>query len=87
MSRIVGFIGGIGRASAGAFGSPRSATGDALLAPSIIRRLIAEFAARPDPQQPTPRLAELTDRERTSSPSLPVGSATPRSPDSSSSAR
>ena len=40
------------------------ATGDALLAPSITRRLIAEFAARPDPQQPTPHLAELTDRER-----------------------
>jgi DNA-binding NarL/FixJ family response regulator len=38
------------------------AAGEALLAPSITRRLIAEFAARPDPQQP--RLAELTDRER-----------------------
>jgi DNA-binding NarL/FixJ family response regulator len=40
------------------------AAGDALLAPGITRRLIAEFAARPDPQQPTARLAELTDRER-----------------------
>jgi DNA-binding NarL/FixJ family response regulator len=40
------------------------AAGEALLAPSITRRLIAEFAARPDPQRPTPRLAELTDRER-----------------------
>jgi DNA-binding NarL/FixJ family response regulator len=40
------------------------AAGDALLAPSITRRLIAEFAARPDPQQPAAHLAELTDRER-----------------------
>ncbi len=40
------------------------AAGDALLAPSITRRLIAEFASRPDPHQPSPRLAELTDRER-----------------------
>jgi DNA-binding NarL/FixJ family response regulator len=42
------------------------AAGDALLAPSITRRLIAEFAARP---HPTPRartdaLAAITDRER-----------------------
>jgi len=40
------------------------AAGDALLAPGITRRLIAEFAARRDPQQPAPRLAELTERER-----------------------
>jgi DNA-binding NarL/FixJ family response regulator len=40
------------------------AAGEALLAPSITRRLIAEFASRRDPQQPSPRLAELTDRER-----------------------
>jgi DNA-binding NarL/FixJ family response regulator len=40
------------------------AGGEALLAPSITRRLIAEFASRRDPQQPSPRLAELTDRER-----------------------
>jgi DNA-binding NarL/FixJ family response regulator len=40
------------------------AAGDALLAPSITRRLIAEFAARPDPQRPVARLADLTDRER-----------------------
>jgi DNA-binding NarL/FixJ family response regulator len=39
------------------------ATGDALLAPSITRRLIAEFAARPDPQKPPAQLAALTDRE------------------------
>ena len=40
------------------------AAGDALIAPNVTRRLIAEFAARRDPQQPAPRLAELTDRER-----------------------
>ena len=39
------------------------AAGDALLAPSITRRLIAEFAARRDPAQPPPALAELTERE------------------------
>jgi len=41
------------------------AAGDALLAPGITRRLIAEFARRPDPTQITPAaLAALTDRER-----------------------
>ena len=40
------------------------AAGDALLAPSITRRLIAEFAARPDPTDTSDRLAGLTDRER-----------------------
>jgi DNA-binding NarL/FixJ family response regulator len=40
------------------------AAGEALLAPSITRRLIAEFAARRDPAVPPPALAELTDRER-----------------------
>jgi DNA-binding NarL/FixJ family response regulator len=40
------------------------AAGEALLAPSITRRLIAEFAARRDPAVPPPGLAELTDRER-----------------------
>jgi DNA-binding NarL/FixJ family response regulator len=40
------------------------AAGEALLAPSITRRLIAEFAARPDPQAPPEQLAELTERER-----------------------
>jgi DNA-binding NarL/FixJ family response regulator len=39
------------------------AAGDALLAPRITRRLIAEFAAREDPAQPPAALAELTDRE------------------------
>ena len=40
------------------------AAGDALLAPSITRRLIAEFAARRDPVKPPAALTELTERER-----------------------
>jgi DNA-binding NarL/FixJ family response regulator len=41
------------------------AAGDALLAPGITRRLIAEFARRPDPSRVTPAaLQGLTDRER-----------------------
>ena len=41
------------------------AAGDALLAPSVTRRLIAEFARRPEPSPVTPAgLATLTDRER-----------------------
>jgi DNA-binding NarL/FixJ family response regulator len=40
------------------------AAGDALIAPRITRRLIAEFAARRDPTQPPDALADLTDRER-----------------------
>ena len=41
------------------------AAGDALLAPSVTRRLIAEFARRPDPTQVAPAaLQALTDRER-----------------------
>jgi DNA-binding NarL/FixJ family response regulator len=39
------------------------AAGDALLAPSITRRLISEFARRPDPRTPLAELAELTGRE------------------------
>ena len=39
------------------------AAGNALLAPSITRRLIAEFAARPDPREPLAQLEELTGRE------------------------
>jgi DNA-binding NarL/FixJ family response regulator len=39
------------------------AAGDALLDPSVTKRLIAEFAARPDPTTPPAQLAELTDRE------------------------
>jgi DNA-binding NarL/FixJ family response regulator len=40
------------------------AAGDALLAPGITRRLIAEFAGRRDPHTPPPELGELTERER-----------------------
>jgi DNA-binding NarL/FixJ family response regulator len=41
------------------------AAGDALLAPRITRRLIAEFARRPDPSRAAPAaLGHLTDRER-----------------------
>jgi DNA-binding NarL/FixJ family response regulator len=40
------------------------AGGDALLAPSVTRRLISEFAARPDPQTAPAELDELTRRER-----------------------
>jgi DNA-binding NarL/FixJ family response regulator len=41
------------------------AAGDALLAPRVTRRLIAEFARRPEPSAVTPAaLAALTDRER-----------------------
>jgi DNA-binding NarL/FixJ family response regulator len=41
------------------------AAGDALLAPSVTRRLIEEFARRPEPAAAAPAaLAALTDRER-----------------------
>lgn len=41
------------------------AAGDALLAPTITRRLIEEFVRQPPPGQTTPRqLDELTERER-----------------------
>ena len=41
------------------------ASGDALLAPSVTRRLIQEFAKRPEPQaRKTKQLESLTDRER-----------------------
>jgi DNA-binding NarL/FixJ family response regulator len=40
------------------------AAGDALIAPSITKRLIAEFAARRDPNEPPGAVAELTGRER-----------------------
>ena len=40
------------------------AAGDALIAPSITRRLISEFAARPDPKRARQRLSDLTNRER-----------------------
>jgi DNA-binding NarL/FixJ family response regulator len=37
--------------------------GNALLAPSITKRLIAEFVRRPDPSEPPAQLGELTGRE------------------------
>ena len=40
------------------------AAGDALLSPSITRRLIAEFANRPQPPPAADGLDELTERER-----------------------
>jgi DNA-binding NarL/FixJ family response regulator len=41
------------------------AAGEALLAPSVTRRLIEEFATRPDPHRTPPEALEvLTDRER-----------------------
>lgn len=40
------------------------ASGDALLSPSVTRRLIAEFASRSRPSVPTSILAALTERER-----------------------
>ena len=40
------------------------AAGEALIAPRITRRLIAEFAARRDPVEPPAAVAELTERER-----------------------
>jgi DNA-binding NarL/FixJ family response regulator len=39
-------------------------SGEALLAPSITRRLIEEFARRPEAPSQPPELEELTDRER-----------------------
>jgi DNA-binding NarL/FixJ family response regulator len=40
------------------------AAGDALLSPSVTRRLIAEFATRAKEPRPSPHLNSLTDRER-----------------------
>lgn len=41
-----------------------AAHGGALIAPTITRRLIAEFAGRITPPEPSPRLGRLTERER-----------------------
>jgi DNA-binding NarL/FixJ family response regulator len=41
-----------------------AARGDALISPSVTRRLIAEFAGRVKAPEPSPRLAALTERER-----------------------
>jgi DNA-binding NarL/FixJ family response regulator len=40
------------------------AAGDALLAPSVTRRLIAYYVRQPDDRRPPPALDELTPRER-----------------------
>src|ERR671910_945505 len=40
------------------------AVGDALLSPSVTRRLIGEFATRTRESRPAPALGVLTDRER-----------------------
>ncbi len=40
------------------------ARGDALLSPSVTRRVIAQFAGRPAGPRPTPELGALTERER-----------------------
>ena len=39
------------------------AAGEALLAPSVTRRLIADYAARPAPREPSAALSPLTERE------------------------
>ena len=41
------------------------ASGEALLAPSVTRRLVEAFVARPEPAAPSPAMVDaLTDRER-----------------------
>jgi DNA-binding NarL/FixJ family response regulator len=40
------------------------ATGDALIAPGVTRRLIEEFAARPEPARPRRTVEGITERER-----------------------
>jgi DNA-binding NarL/FixJ family response regulator len=40
------------------------ATGDALIAPSITRRLIEEFVGRPEPARPRQEVDGITERER-----------------------
>jgi len=63
------------------------ARGDALLSPTLTRRLIAELAAIPDPQLPSSDLLdELTPANARSSRSSRSASATPPSPSGSSSA-
>ena len=57
------------------------AAGDALLAPGVTRRLIQEFARRPEPAAVAPAaLAALTDREREVLALVARGCPTPRSP-------
>jgi DNA-binding NarL/FixJ family response regulator len=40
------------------------AAGDALIAPSVTRRLIAQFAGRPEPRPPRREIGGITERER-----------------------
>src|SRR5271155_121208 len=63
------------------------AAGDALLAPTVTRRLIADFARLRPPQRPHHQdLATLTPRETEILPLLATVSPTTRSPTASSSA-
>jgi DNA-binding NarL/FixJ family response regulator len=65
-----------------------AASGDALLAPAVTRRLIEEFARRPMPDpELTAQLGSLTERERESSSIWREGSQTRRSLASSTLAR
>jgi len=56
------------------------ARGDALIAPSVTRRLIAEFAGRIKHPDPSPRLNALTEREREVMTLVAAGLPTTRSP-------
>jgi DNA-binding NarL/FixJ family response regulator len=58
--------------------------GDALLAPSITRRLIEDYVSRPTHPADDPRLAQLTAREREVLGQLPKGSRTLNWPTNSS---
>ena len=64
------------------------AAGEALLAPSVTRRLIDHFASRRESASlDTSRLRVLTERERKSSSRSPRACLTPKSPNASSSPR
>ena len=64
------------------------ATGDALVAPAITRRLLEEFVERPRPGARAPEALEsLTERDSTSCDYSHADSPTPRSQPSSSSER
>jgi len=59
------------------------AAGDVLLAPSVTRRVIAEYAQRPAPPKHDPGLGRLTEREAQVLRLLATARATPSSPPSS----
>ena len=64
------------------------AQGEALLSPSVTKRLIEEFARQPEPETATASLPDdLTDREREALSCWPTASATARSPPRCTSAR